>query len=50
LSVDNFLKKSSIISMSKEGLNEISQACMLLADAEGLGAHKASVKERISLK
>ncbi len=47
LGVDNFLKKSSIISMSKEGISEIGEACALLAKTEGLGAHEASVRERL---
>jgi len=47
LSVDNFLKKSSIISMSKKGLQEIGEACALLADTEGLDAHALSVRVRL---
>jgi histidinol dehydrogenase len=47
LGVENFMKKSSIISMSKNGINEVGEACALLADAEGLGAHAASVRERL---
>lgn len=47
LSVDNFLKKSSIISMSKEGLNEIGEACALIANTEGLTAHEESVRIRL---
>jgi histidinol dehydrogenase len=47
LSVDNFLKKSSIISMSKKGLNEIGKACALIANKEGLTAHEESVKIRL---
>ncbi|MCF6173020.1 MAG: histidinol dehydrogenase [Campylobacteraceae bacterium] len=47
LSVDNFIKKSSIISMSKAGINEIGKECALLAKTEGLGAHAASVLQRI---
>lgn len=46
LSVGNFVKKSSIISISKDGINELGKACMILADAEGLGAHKKSVELR----
>jgi histidinol dehydrogenase len=46
LSVDNFIKKSSIISMSKEGIKKIGKECILLAKTEGLGAHAASVNER----
>lgn len=47
LGVENFLKKSSIISISKEGMSEIGEACALLAKTEGLGAHAASVLERL---
>jgi len=47
LGVENFLKKSSIISMSQEGIKEIGNECALLAQTEGLGAHRASVLERL---
>ena len=47
LSVDNFIKKSSIISMSKSGIQEIGKECALLAKTEGLGAHAASVMQRL---
>lgn len=47
LSVSNFIKKSSIISMNKSAISELSKACMALADAEGLEAHKLSVEFRI---
>jgi histidinol dehydrogenase len=47
LSVDNFLKKSSIISMSQKGLNEIGEACALIANTEGLTAHEESVRVRL---
>ncbi|WP_188108693.1 histidinol dehydrogenase [Sulfurovum sp. bin170] len=47
LSVEHFLKKSSIISMSQEGLNEIGEACALIANTEGLTAHEASVRIRM---
>jgi histidinol dehydrogenase len=47
LSVDNFLKKSSIISMSKKGLSEIGEACALIANTEGLTAHEKSVRIRL---
>jgi len=47
LSVDNFLKKSSIISMSREGINEIGEACALIANTEGLTAHEESVRMRL---
>ena len=48
LGVENFLKRSSIISMSKKGIDEIGEACALLAHTEGLGAHEASVRVRLS--
>ena len=41
------MKKSSIIGMSQDGIKEIAEACALLAKTEGLGAHEASVLERI---
>lgn len=47
LSVSNFIKKSSIISMNKRAIDEIGNACMALADAEGLEAHKLSVEFRM---
>ncbi len=48
LSVDHFLKKSSIISMTQQGLNEIGEACALIANTEGLTAHEESVRIRLS--
>jgi len=42
LNVENFMKKSSIISFSKQGLNEIGNEAALIADVEGLDAHKES--------
>lgn len=47
LSVSNFVKKSSIISMNKRAIDEIGSACIALADAEGLEAHKLSVEFRM---
>jgi len=47
LSVDNFLKKSSIISMSKKGIEEIGEQCALIANTEGLTAHEESVRIRL---
>jgi histidinol dehydrogenase len=47
LGVENFLKKSSIISMSQEGIKAVGEECALLAKAEGLGAHEAAVRERL---
>jgi histidinol dehydrogenase len=50
LSVEHFLKKSSIISMSKQGINELGNACALIAHTEGLTAHEASVLMRLDNK
>jgi len=50
LSVEHFLKKSSIISMSKQGINELGNACALIAHTEGLTAHEASVLMRLKNK
>ncbi len=50
LSVDNFLKKSSIISMSKQGMKEIGEQCALIANTEGLTAHEESVRIRLRNK
>lgn len=47
LSVENFLKKSSIISMSKQGMVEIGEQCALIANTEGLTAHEESVRIRL---
>ncbi len=48
LSVDHFLKKSSVISMTEKGINEIGEACALIANTEGLTAHEESVRMRLS--
>jgi len=47
LSVENFLKKSSIISMSKQGMQEIGEQCAMIANTEGLTAHEESVRIRL---
>ena len=47
LSVEHFLKKSSIIMMSQEGINEIGEACAMIANTEGLTAHEESVRIRL---
>lgn len=49
LGVENFMKKSSIISFSRQAINEIGEACALIANTEGLGAHEASVRCRLDL-
>ena len=47
LSVENFLKKSSIIMMSKQGMDEIGEQCAMIANTEGLTAHEESVRIRL---
>ncbi len=47
LSVEHFLKKSSIISMSKAGIDAIGEACAMIAHTEGLTAHEQSVRIRL---
>lgn len=47
LNVENFLKKSSIINFSKQAIDELGEACALLADTEGLTAHAKSVRVRL---
>ncbi|MEA3383889.1 MAG: histidinol dehydrogenase [Campylobacterota bacterium] len=47
LNVENFMKKSSIISFSQDAINSIGEQCALLADTEGLTAHAESVRVRI---
>jgi len=48
LGVENFMKKSSIISFSKEAINEIGEDCAIIANTEGLTAHEQSVRVRLS--
>jgi len=48
LGVENFMKKTSIISFSKKAINEVGEACALIANTEGLTAHEQSVRVRLS--
>jgi histidinol dehydrogenase len=48
LSVENFMKKSSIISFSSAAINEIGEECAIIANTEGLTAHEQSVRVRLS--
>ena len=43
LSIDDFIKKSSILSFSKEALLELSEDIVTFAQAEGLTAHANAV-------
>jgi histidinol dehydrogenase len=47
LSVDDFLKKSSVICYSKKGLKKVRKSLSLLADLEGMDAHKKSLLIRL---
>ncbi|WP_408956080.1 histidinol dehydrogenase [Natroniella sp. ANB-PHB2] len=46
LNVDDFIKKSSIISYSKEGLEKVKNDALEIARVEGLDAHANSIKVR----
>ena len=46
LGVDDFIKKSSVISYSKEALREVHKDIELFAGQEGLTAHANSIKVR----
>ncbi len=46
LSVDDFVKKSSFIYYSKEGLEEVKDKVIKFAESEGLTAHARSVSKR----
>ncbi len=48
LGVENFMKKSSIISFSQTAIDQIGSQCALLADTEGLTAHAKSVRVRLN--
>ncbi len=50
LGVENFMKKSSIISFSKNAINEIGQECAIIAHTESLTAHEQSVRVRLEKK
>jgi histidinol dehydrogenase len=47
LGVENFMKKTSIISFSARAINEIGHECALIAKTEGLNAHELSVLVRL---
>ena len=49
LSVDDFVKKSSVLSYSFEALEMDGPSAMTIADAEGLDAHSSAVALRLAL-
>jgi histidinol dehydrogenase len=48
LSVDDFIKKTSLLSFSKEGLSRVKDTVIRIAQMEGLQAHARSVETRFS--
>lgn len=48
LSVDDFIKKPTYQYLTKDGLRQIKDVIITLAEAEGLYAHAQSIKERFS--
>jgi histidinol dehydrogenase len=50
LSVDNFIKKTSIVHYSKKAFKKEAKDITCLADIEGLDAHANSVKVRLKKK
>lgn len=50
LSTDDFMKKSSLIFYTKEGLEKVSEAVMQIADVEGLEAHGNTIRIRMNKK
>jgi histidinol dehydrogenase len=50
LSTDDFMKKSSLIFYTKEGLDTVGEAVMQIADVEGLEAHGNTIRVRMAKK
>ena len=50
LSTEHFMKKSSIIAFSKQGIAQMGQECGILAHTEGLDAHQNAVLARLNNK
>ena len=50
LSTDDFMKKSSLIFYTKEGLDKVGEAVMQIADVEGLEAHGNTIRVRMTKK
>ncbi len=50
LSVDDFIKKSSVLAFSKEAFDKLGNDVIKFAEAEGLTAHANSVKIRMQTK
>jgi histidinol dehydrogenase len=50
LSTDDFMKRSSLIFYTKEGLDKVGDAVTLIADVEGLEAHGNTIRVRMAKK
>jgi len=50
LSTDSFMKKSSLIFYTQEGLDKVGDAVMQIADVEGLEAHGNTIRVRMGKK
>jgi histidinol dehydrogenase len=50
LSTDSFMKKSSLIFYTKEGLDKVGEAVIQIADVEGLEAHGNTIRVRMTKK
>jgi histidinol dehydrogenase len=48
LSVDSFVKKITYQKLSREGLRNISEAVIRMAEAEGLQAHARAIEVRLA--
>jgi histidinol dehydrogenase len=48
--VDDFVRRTGVVSMSRAALEGVGDAAMTLASLEGLGAHAASIAVRLSRK
>jgi len=48
LSTDSFMKKSSLIFYTKEGLDKVGEAVLQIADIEGLEAHGNTIRVRMA--
>jgi histidinol dehydrogenase len=48
LSTDDFMKKSSLIFYTKEGLGKVSDAVLQIAGVEGLEAHGNTIRVRMA--
>ena len=48
LSVLDFVKRTTLLSLSRDAINQIGPAAVTLAEAEGLDAHARSVAARLN--